>query len=52
MFVDIYVWLEDYGIVVWELIDGKRIVCWIIEELVEYFNYEENYELCIMVYII
>lgn len=34
-----------------ELIDGKRTVRRIIEELAEHFNYEENYESRITAYI-
>ena len=43
MSADIHVRLEDHGTAVWELIDGKRTVRRIIEELAEHFNYEENY---------
>lgn len=42
MSADIHVRLEDHGTAVWELIDGKRTVRRIIEELAEHFNYEEK----------
>lgn len=51
MSADIHVRLEDHGTAVWELIDGKRTVRRIIEELAEHFNYEENYESRITAYI-
>lgn len=51
MSTDIHVRLEDHGTAVWELIDGKRTVRRIIEELAEHFNYEENYESRITAYI-
>ena len=41
---DIHVRLEEHGTAVWELIDGKRTVRQIIEELAEHFDHEENYE--------
>ena len=46
---DIHVRLEEHA--VWELIDGKRTVRQIIEELAEHFDHEENYESRITAYI-
>ena len=48
---DIHVRLEEHGTAVWELIDGKRTVRQIIEELAEHFDHEENYESRITAYI-
>ena len=48
---DIHFRLEEHGTAVWELIDGKRTVRQIIEELAEHFDHEENYESCITAYI-
>lgn len=48
---DIHVRLEDHGTAVWELIDGKRTVRQIVEELAEHFNNEDNYESRVTAYI-
>ena len=48
---DIHVRLEEHGTAVWELIDGKRTVRQIIEELAEHFDHDENYESRITAYI-
>ena len=48
---DIHVRLEEHGTAVWELIDGKRTVRQIIEELAEHYDHEENYESLITAYI-
>lgn len=46
-----HVYLEEHGTAVWELIDGKRTVGQIIEELAEHFRHEEGYESRITAYL-
>lgn len=41
---ELHISLEEYGTVVWEMIDGQRTVREIIGELAEYFQYENGYE--------
>lgn len=36
--------LEEHGSAVWKLVDGKRTVGEIIEELAGHFNHEDGYE--------
>ena len=48
---DIHVRLEGHGSVVWEMIDGKRTVNAIINELAEHFQNEPGYELRITKYL-
>lgn len=40
----LHITFEEHGTAVWDLIDGKRTVREIIEALGEHFNYEENYD--------
>jgi len=37
--------LDEHGTAVWNLIDGKRTIAKIAEQLGEHFSHEENYEL-------
>ncbi len=48
---DISVPLEEHGSAVWELIDGKRTVREIIEELADHFQDEEYYESRVSTYL-
>ncbi|MCK9159473.1 MAG: PqqD family peptide modification chaperone [Bacteroidaceae bacterium] len=48
---NIHITLEEHGSAIWRLIDGKRTVKDIIENLNEHFNNEENYEYRIIKYI-
>jgi len=43
--------LEEHGTAVWDLIDGKRTVKKISEELSDHFNNEENFEYRIAIYL-
>ncbi len=48
----IHVSLEENGTVVWNLIDGRRTVRDIIEELAGYFEGQEGYEARVATYIV
>jgi len=41
---------DENGTAVWDLIDGKRTIKEITEQLAEHFQYEENYEYRIAAY--
>ena len=43
--------LEEHGTAVWGLIDGKRTVKEIAEQLAEHFHHEENYEYRVAAYV-
>lgn len=49
---DIHVRLEEHGTAVWEMIDGKRTVCEIIEKLAAHFHQEAGYESRITAYLL
>lgn len=48
---ELHVRLEEHGTAVWELIDGKRTVREIIEELAEHFQKEAGYESRVSAYL-
>ena len=48
---ELHVRLEEHGTAVWELIDGKRTVREIIEELAEHFQNEVGYESRVSAYL-
>ncbi|MEY8687092.1 PqqD family protein [Bacteroides sp. AN502(2024)] len=48
---ELHVRLEEHGTAVWELIDGKRTVREIIEELAVHFQHEEGYESRVSAYL-
>ncbi|WP_321330698.1 PqqD family protein [uncultured Bacteroides sp.] len=47
----IHLCLEEHGSSVWTLIDGKRTVGDIIGLLAAHFNFEENYESRVLLYL-
>ena len=48
----VHVELEEHGTAVWQLIDGKRTVAEIVQELGFHFNYEEGYESRVVTYLL
>ena len=48
---ELHVHLEEHGTAVWELIDGKRTVREIIEELAGHFQNEAGYESRVSAYL-
>ncbi|MDR1631487.1 MAG: PqqD family protein [Dysgonamonadaceae bacterium] len=43
--------LEEHGTAVWNLIDGRRTIKEIADDLAEHFDHEENYEYRVAAYV-
>lgn len=48
---ELHVQLEEHGTAVWELMDGKRTVREIIEELADHFHHAAGYESRVTAYL-